>query len=373
MSLRQTRCFQLAATASVFLALVLMPAVYCTVVPEVAADSQLAAEGDAALISISVTPANPTARVGDTLQFTATGTYGDGSQQDITPEATWLSSELGVATIDQEGLATAVGAGSTHITAELGAIPSPRVTLTVVDRFLVSIEVSPMDPTVLLGETQQFTATGIYNDNSTEDVTTEAAWSSDDTSVATIELGGLAMSLSPGTTQIVASIDEIASAAQTLTVASPHPEADFAADPLTGSPPLTVAFTDLSQSEQAITEWFWDFGDGNTSTVENPVHTYSEAGAYTVSLMVTDEDGDADTEVKGDYITVTNPIPEADFSADPQSGTPPLTVTSMSPSDPPLHDASVFTVVASISETSAMVAMSAKGTGQPLLSVTVTL
>ena len=48
----------------------------------------------------------------------------------------------------------------------------------------------------------------------------------------------------------------------------------------------------------------WDFGDGNTSTGENPAHAYKTAGSYTVFLMVTDDRGNTDTEIRTDYITV---------------------------------------------------------------------
>ena len=77
--------------------------------------------------------------------------------------------------------------------------------------------------------------------------------------------------------------------------------AGFTAD-LTGGPvPLTVNFTDQSTGD--ITSWSWDFGDGATSTEQNPFHTYTDAGTYTVSLAVTGPCG-SDTEVKADFITV---------------------------------------------------------------------
>src|SRR4029450_5897219 len=63
------------------------------------------------LSSIVVTPANPTVTVGTTQQFTATGTYSDGSTQNLTSQATWASSSPAVATVTAAGLATAVGAG----------------------------------------------------------------------------------------------------------------------------------------------------------------------------------------------------------------------------------------------------------------------
>src|SRR5437899_303086 len=77
---------------------------------------------------------------------------------------------------------------------------------------------------------------------------------------------------------------------------------DFSATPRFGSIPLTVAFTDLSTGDP--TTWAWDFGDGGTSTLQNPTHIYSTPGDYTVTLEVSGgEIGDC-TEVKAGYITV---------------------------------------------------------------------
>ena len=62
-----------------------------------------------------------------------------------------------------------------------------------------------------------------------------------------------------------------------------------------------------------ITEWEWDFGDGGTSDQPNPVHEYTMAGMYDVTLIVTDANG-TDEEVKTEYITVTEPIPDIDLT-----------------------------------------------------------
>ncbi|AKB30294.1 cell surface protein [Methanosarcina siciliae T4/M] len=108
------------------------------------------------------------------------------------------------------------------------------------------------------------------------------------------------------------------------------PTADFSASPVSGDAPLTVSFTDLSTGD-GITAWAWDFdNDENVdSTEQNPSYTYSNAGTYAVSLKVTGEGG-SDSEVKADYITVSEsstPVePVAAFAADVTSGTAPLTV-----------------------------------------------
>jgi PKD repeat protein len=77
---------------------------------------------------------------------------------------------------------------------------------------------------------------------------------------------------------------------------------DFAADVTLGRAPLTVQFTDQSSMPEA-SEWFWEFGDGATSTEQHPAHTYTINGTFTVRLTVTGMDGPL-TAQKPDFIRV---------------------------------------------------------------------
>lgn len=79
------------------------------------------------------------------------------------------------------------------------------------------------------------------------------------------------------------------------------PTADFAASETSGTWPLIALFIDHSTED--VTSWLWDFGDGKTSTKQNPVHVYTRPGIYTVSLTVSGPMGEH-TEVKEDYIEV---------------------------------------------------------------------
>ncbi|AKB36979.1 cell surface protein [Methanosarcina siciliae C2J] len=77
------------------------------------------------------------------------------------------------------------------------------------------------------------------------------------------------------------------------------PLADFSMYPESGNSPLEVEFTDLSTN---AVSWFWNFGDGHNSTSQNPTHTYSEAGTYTVSLRV--YNSESDTSICYDSIQI---------------------------------------------------------------------
>ncbi len=109
----------------------------------------------------------------------------------------------------------------------------------------------------------------------------------------------------------------------TVTEAGSNVFADFTADPIEGEAPLTVQFMDASAGE--ITDWFWDFGDNNASTEQNPQHTYIVPNTYTVSLTVKGPGG-SDTVTEVDCIWVTGPEVIAGFAAEPLEGNAPLTV-----------------------------------------------
>ena len=160
------------------------------------------------LISITVTPAGPSAVAGTNLQFIATGTYSDASTADVTASATWTSATTSVATIGVSGLAHAASQGTSLIKATIGAV-NGSTTLTVTPPTLISIAVTPASPTVAPGGNLQFTATGTNSDGTTVNLTGSVTWFSSRTAVATISTGGLAHAVSRGTTTIRATFGAI--------------------------------------------------------------------------------------------------------------------------------------------------------------------
>lgn len=119
----------------------------------------------------------------------------------------------------------------------------------------------------------------------------------------------------------------------TVTVPVKKPIADFSANPRTGNAPLSVQFKDLSRNNP--TSWTWNFGDGVTSDVRNPLHKYDRSGRYTVQLRVANSMG-TDTATRRDYIIVYPGPLHADFIGKPVSGRSPLTVqfTDLSTGEP---------------------------------------
>ncbi len=110
--------------------------------------------------------------------------------------------------------------------------------------------------------------------------------------------------------------------------------AAFSASPVTGNVPLTVTFTNQSTPASIITGYLWTFGDGYTATITNPVHSYTSAGYYTVTLAAL-AGAEQNTITKTNYITVSaTSAPTAAFTASPVTGTVPLTVTFTNQSSP---------------------------------------
>ncbi|NQT27469.1 PKD domain-containing protein [candidate division KSB1 bacterium] len=108
-----------------------------------------------------------------------------------------------------------------------------------------------------------------------------------------------------------------------IIITDPPPVADFTADTTMGLRPLEVQFSDLSAG--IITSWLWNLGDGTNSTEQHPTHTYQTADTFTVSLTTTGPGGEH-TKTELDYITVLEPPPVADFTADTTEGIIPFEV-----------------------------------------------
>jgi uncharacterized protein YjdB len=163
----------------------------------------------ATLASIAVSPLQPSIAIGFTEQFTATGTYTDGTVHDLTNVATWTTSDSNVATCSSTGMATAESTGTTTITATMATI-SGSTTLTVTPETLSYIIVTPINATAYLDFPipQQFTATGFFSDGSSKDITASVTWSSSDQAIAAISNAagtkGMATPVDAGTVTITA-------------------------------------------------------------------------------------------------------------------------------------------------------------------------
>jgi trimeric autotransporter adhesin len=184
------------------------------------------AEGMSVTTTIMVSPALKSIAVGGTTsvvvgksqQLTATATYSDGTMKDVTGTAVWNSSAQGVAAVSSSGVVAAVSAGQSTITASLTGI-SGTLVITVIERSLSSLSVSPSEFTIFSGTSQQFGATGVYNDGSFADLTSQVTWSSSNTATASVNSSGVVLGNAAGTATINASSGSV-STESTVTVSS---------------------------------------------------------------------------------------------------------------------------------------------------------
>src|SRR5579872_3137833 len=233
------------------------------------------------LQTITVTPSTATVAIGGTVAFTATGHYSDGSSQNVTTQAAWSSSSSSVATVvSNTGVATGVTAGGpVTITASLSGIngTAPLTVSAPPPPTLQTITVAPGTPTVAIGGTVAFTATGHYSDGSSKAITTQAAWSSSSSSVATvISNTGVATGVAAGgPVTITASLSGISGTAS-LTVNAPPPPTlqTITAAPSTATVAIggTVAFTATGHysdgSSRAITtQVAWSSSSSTVATI----------------------------------------------------------------------------------------------------------
>lgn len=264
------------------------------------------------LHSLQVTPVDPTLAGATTQQLTATGRYEDASERDVTAEAAWASSRPEVATVSAAGLVTPLGAGTTTVTASLQGVSGSTV-LTVTNAQLVSIEVTPASPSIANGTRLRFVAIGHFDDGSTQDLTSQATWSSSDPSVTIDDAPGAeglaaSIALGPAVSTITASFGGI-SGQTTLTVSavalaalSVSPAAATINVGASQQFAATGTFSDASTQDMTA-EVAWDSSSTSVATVSSTGRAVGVfAGSATItatsSALLGSATGDAQLTVK---------------------------------------------------------------------------
>ncbi len=245
---------------------------------------------DATLVSLEVSPGSATLARGTTQQLAGTGLFDDGSKQDLTANATWASSDSAVASVDTAGLARALKVGTTTLSATLAGV-SGSATLEVTAARLTALEVTPAVGSLAKGTTLSFTATGLFSDQSKQDLTGQVTWAAADASVAAVSSApapaGLARGLGVGTTSVSASLGAVTGSAQLTVTAATLVSLEIA--PGTASLPagLTQAFTATGvfsdQTKQDLTASVaWTTSDAAVAAVGNAAGSAGVASALKV-------------------------------------------------------------------------------------------
>jgi hypothetical protein len=230
---------------------------------------------DPPLLSLEITPTNPTVSLLSPNQaFVATAIFTDYSTRNVTAAATWSSSDGTVAVVSNAGgtigRATGLKAGTSTITASYGGM-SASTTLTVVAKKVTSIQVTPTNPTAVLGINQPFVATAVYDDNTTGAVTGASTWTSSDPTVASVGTAGgtagVATPIKAGTTTVTANYQGV-SGTSVLTVST----AKLKSIAITPSP-LSIV---IGGHQQLTATGTWD--DNSTRDITNNVTWLSSSG-----------------------------------------------------------------------------------------------
>ena len=258
------------------------------------------------IASIQITPTQPILPQSVTQPFQATATYANNTTGDVTLQATWSTGDTGVLTVvatgANAGRATAVAAGTTTITATIGAVTG-RTSVTVIASPLTSITVAPATATITVHGTKSFTATGNYANGTTADLTASVTWSSSNTAVLSVSNAtatrGLATGVAAGTANVQAAFQGVTgTAAVTVSPATlisvavkPNPLnlPLLITSPLAATGTYGVAGDPSSQFTQDVTtSATWTVADSSIATVGNSATTAGEVtGTKVGSTIVT--------------------------------------------------------------------------------------
>lgn len=162
------------------------------------------------IISISISNITAPLAIGATRQYSAIAAYADSTTADMSGSVTWTTSDPAIATINSAGLATGMADGTSIISATYNSFSSTAgITVNPWGKNIGSIAVTPLNDSIPIGLTKQFTATATFTDSTTGNVTNTITWASSDPATATINSTGLATGVAKGSATISAAYQGI--------------------------------------------------------------------------------------------------------------------------------------------------------------------
>ncbi|TDM51975.1 beta strand repeat-containing protein [Aliivibrio fischeri] len=225
--------------------------------------------------SLEITPELQSIPKGNQQQYAAKATYSDNSTLDVTARVSWSSSNTGIATITNTGLAQGVVEGEVTVMAALNGVNSNNATLNVSAAVIRTIEVTPDNSTIVIGNTQQYTAMGVYSDGTRNNISAQVDWSSSSTNLVTISAQGLATGVQVGEVTIQAHSENVLSNVVNLTVSAPILES------ITITPPKASVIIGSTQQYLAM----GNYSDGKSEDISNSVSWHvSSTAIATISL-----------------------------------------------------------------------------------------
>ena len=240
---------------------------------------------DLTVSQLQIIPATVQLAIGTTTRLTAIATFADQSTQDVSSQVGWLSSNTAVATVDSTGLVTGVAAGSTTLSASLLGVTA-STSIQVNNTSVSALQVIPAVTTIALGTKSQLQAIATFADGSTQDVSSQVQWSSNDPFIAGVDSLGLVTGSGIGQATVTATLGAISRSA-TLTVTNAIATALQVIPPTASLPKgaklqfqAIATFSDNS-SQDVTSQVNWNSSDISVATIDlnGEATAFSEGGA----------------------------------------------------------------------------------------------
>lgn len=292
----------------------------------------------AVLQQLQVSPSSATLPRGLTAPFTVTGVYSDGTTNELTGQVVWSSSADTIASVSNavgsRGLVQALTVGSATITATLGAVSGTRL-VTITAAALTAVQVEPSSPVVPRGLIRQLSATGLYTDGTTQDLTDTASWSSADVTVATVSNAGgsegVAQAMNQGVVTITATVGahvgsvQVTVSAAVLQLVQVTPSMPSIASGLQLPLSATGVYSD-STTQDLTAQVVWTSADESVATISNAsglegVLTGASLGSVVVTASLSGTTGSTTVTVSPSVLQqlqVTPPNPSRPRGLDVQ-------------------------------------------------------
>ncbi len=240
---------------------------------------------DLTVSQLQIIPATVQLAIGTTTRLTAIATFADQSTQDVSSQVGWLSSNTAVATVDSTGLVTGVAAGSTTLSASLLGVTA-STSIQVNNTSVSALQVIPAVTTIALGTKSQLQAIATFADGSTQDVSSQVQWISNDPFIAGVDSLGLVTGSGIGQATVTATLGAISRSA-TLTVTNAITTALQVIPPTASLPKgaklqfqAIATFSDNS-SQDVTNQVNWNSSDISVATIDlnGEATAFSEGGS----------------------------------------------------------------------------------------------
>ncbi len=263
--------------------------------------SSLSSNSNGSLTRIEIVPAKKTIAKGTTVQLTATGSFSNGTQSNLS-SVTWDATPSAVAAINAQGKLQGMGEGTAQVIASYEGVTG-NAAITVGPPALVKISVSAPQTSLPVGESEMLAATGIFTDGSTQNLTQSVAWQLSTSNIASVSSAGELKGLSPGTVQISASYQDVTGTASvavgtaalvSIAVTAPNPSL-----PLGESEALIAIGTYSDTTTKVLTQSVnWQVSPSNIASVNTQGQLKGlDQGTVRISATYQDVTGTASVAV----------------------------------------------------------------------------